>query len=202
MSFFTKELHNRMIYNRRMTRLTELLSFSLTDSHNILDLGCGDGKIDSLILNRRNDISIQGIDVLVRPNTFISVKEYDGKHIPYDDAAFDTVMSIDVLHHTDEPLAVLREMTRVSGKYIIIKDHIRTGFWTYFKLRMMDYVGNSHYNVRLPYNYQTTEQWNNMFENCGLKVIKYQTKLQLYTGVFHIFFDRDLHFLATLEKKI
>ena len=64
-----------------MTRLKEILSPMLEESAEILDLGCGDGKIDSYILEERKDIKIKGIDVLVRPDTYIDVMEYDGKTI-------------------------------------------------------------------------------------------------------------------------
>jgi trans-aconitate methyltransferase len=33
-----------------------------------LDVGCGDGTIDNLIMARRSDVKIEGIDPLVRPN--------------------------------------------------------------------------------------------------------------------------------------
>lgn len=196
----TKQFHNKVVYSRRMKRLTELLLPLLNDSKNVLDLGCGDGKIDSYLLQQRKTLSIQGIDVLVRPETYISVREYDGRTIPYEDGAFDTVMTVDVLHHTDNPLEIMKEMTRVSNKYVIIKDHIRGGYWTYLKLRAMDYVGNAHYNVRLPYNYQTSDQWNQMFRDCGLRIIEKKIQLNLYTGLLHLLFDRRLHFIAVLEK--
>ena len=200
MGIITKQLHNKIVYSRRMMRLTELLIPLLSDSYNVLDVGCGDGKIDSNILQQRKDIHIQGIDVLVRPETFIPVEEYDGETIPYKDNSFDTVITVDVLHHIDNPILVLKELTRVSSKYVIIKDHIRGGIWTYLKLRAMDYVGNAHYHVRLPYNYQSAEQWEKMFISCGLRIKEIKKQLNLYTGMLHFLFDRNLHFIAVLEK--
>ena len=200
MGIITEWFHNKVVYSRRMTRLTDLLLPLLLNSHNVLDVGCGDGRIDSYILEQRKDMHIQGIDVLVRPETFIPVKEYDGRIIPYDEGTFDTVMTVDVLHHTDEPLELLKEMTRVSSKYIVIKDHIRGGWLSYLKLRIMDYVGNAHYHVRLPYNYQTTRQWERMFSDCGLQVVEKKTKLNLYNGILHLLFDRNLHYIAILKK--
>ncbi|MBE5851354.1 MAG: class I SAM-dependent methyltransferase [Lachnospiraceae bacterium] len=200
MARITKIFHNKLVYSRRMIRLTELISPLLKDSKNVLDVGCGDGKIDSYLLEKNKDIRIQGIDVLVRSNTYINVKEYDGKNIPYDDGVFDTVMAIDVLHHTDSPNAIVSELVRVSSKYVIIKDHVKNGIISYLKLRAMDYVGNAHYHVRLPYNYQTAKQWKEIFENNGLKIVKTQRQLNLYTSIFHFLFDRQLHFIAVLEK--
>lgn len=200
MGIITEKFHNKLVYSRRMTRLTELLLPLLENSKNVLDVGCGDGRIDSLILGKRKDMSIHGIDVLVRQEIYIPVREYDGETIPYEDGTFDTVMTVDVLHHTDDPVQILKEMARVSSRYIIIKDHIRSNYLDYLKLRAMDYVGNAHYHVRLPYNYQTEEQWKRIFKACGLRVVKRKTQLNLYKGIFHLLFDRNLHLIVVLEK--
>ncbi len=200
MAELTKIFHNKLVYSRRMTRLTELLLPLLKDSKNILDVGCGDGKIDSYILEQDKNVTIRGIDVLVRPDTYIDVMEYDGKTIPYKDNSFDTIMIVDVLHHTDDPKAIVAELARVSSRYVIIKDHVKSGIISYIKLRAMDYVGNAHYHVRLPYNYQTEKQWRCIFETNDLKVVSMQRHLNLYTGIFHLLFDRELHFIAMLEK--
>jgi 2-polyprenyl-3-methyl-5-hydroxy-6-metoxy-1,4-benzoquinol methylase len=183
-----------------MQRLTELLLPLLENSSKVLDVGCGDGKIDSYLLTQNKNISIKGIDVLVRPDTYVEVEEYDGKIIPYEDNSYDTLMVIDVLHHTDKPSDMVAELARVSSKYVIIKDHMKSGWISYLKLRMMDYVGNAHYHVRLPYNYQTAEQWEKIFQDNKLKLVKIERHLNLYTGLFHILFDSNLHFIAVLEK--
>ena len=192
--------HDKFVYSRRMQRLTELLSEFLCDSREVLDVGCGDGMIDSLIM-KKLDIKIKGIDVLVRDKTYIPVYEYDGINIPVDDKGKpDTIMTIDVLHHTDDPALLLSVMTDRTKKYIIIKDHYCHGYLSYIKLRVMDYVGNAHYKVRLPYNYLSRKQWENLYEQNGLRIVKIQEKLNLYDGLLHLIFDKDLHFIVKLEK--
>src|SRR5689334_3260350 len=70
----------------------------------VLDVGCGDGTIDALIQQKRPDVSIRGVDVLLRPATRIPVDLFDGKKFPFDDGSFDTCLFVDVLHHTTDPL--------------------------------------------------------------------------------------------------
>lgn len=197
----TKVFHDKVVYSKRMSRLSELLTPLLSDSKSVLDVGCGDGKIDSLLLHKsKNNFDIKGIDVLVRPDTYIDVTEYDGSHIPYENNSFDTVIAIDVLHHTDDPGVVFAEMVRVAKSTIIVKDHVKSGWISYFKLRAMDYVGNAHYHVRLPYNYLTKRQWNDYIQKFKLKVVIEKTDLNLYEGILHFLFDRKLHIILKLEK--
>jgi 2-polyprenyl-3-methyl-5-hydroxy-6-metoxy-1,4-benzoquinol methylase len=117
------KLHNRLVFNRRVAVLTRHLGQMIPASASVLDVGCGDGSIAKLVLGERPDISIHGIDVLVRGILQIPVVQYDGKRIPHPDKSFDTVTFIDVLHHADDPLALLKDARRVARKCIIIKDH-------------------------------------------------------------------------------
>ena len=162
-------VHGKVVHNRRVSQLSRHLSELLPNDARVLDVGCGDGLIASLIKEKRPDILIEGIDVLVRSDTFIEVKEYDGKKIPFADGSFDAVMFVDVLHHTDDPLAVLREARRIASKALIIKDHTDDGFLSNQTLSFMDWVGNKPHGVRLPYNYWTSRQWNEAVKTLNLK---------------------------------
>ena len=78
---------------------------------------------------------------------------FDGKTIPFEDNSFDLVMFVDVLHHAEDPASLLAEAARVSRKYLLLKDHVRTGLVGKWTLRLMDWFGNAQHNVVLPYNY-------------------------------------------------
>jgi SAM-dependent methyltransferase len=195
---FTKKLHDLFVYDRRMDLLSEIIGKKLNDGEKILDIGCGDGKIDRLIMNRKS-VDISGVDVLVRDATYIPVNEYDGTLLPFADNAFDVAIFVDVLHHTDNPLGILQEAKRVARKRVIIKDHLREGAFAYHTLKFMDFVGNAHYGVRLPYNYLNKNEWDTLFKKVGLVCKEYNTKLRLYPFPFNLFFDRRLHFCAALS---
>jgi SAM-dependent methyltransferase len=167
----------------------------------ILDVGCGDGSIDRVILQQRPDLIIEGIDVLLRPESQIPIRPFDGSTIPHPDDSFDVVMFVDVLHHTVDPRALLREAVRV-GKAILIKDHCRDGLWAGPTLRFMDWVGNAHHGVALPYNYWTRAQWTAVFEELGLQAIEVNASLGLYPLPASWFFDRALHFVTSLEPVV
>ena len=191
-------LHEYAVVGRRVKVLSSALSSLIPPQARVLDIGCGDGKLDRFILRQRPDASIEGIDVLVRPKAQIPVRRFDGVTIPYPDSSFDAAMFIDVLHHTPDPLAILREARRVA-RVILIKDHFRNGFLADSTLRLMDWVSNARHGVALPYNYFSQWQWSDAFAELGLNVREIKTSLRLYPPPASWLFDRKLHFVARLE---
>jgi SAM-dependent methyltransferase len=192
-------LHERLVFSRR----TEVLAREIADcipkeANSVLDVGCGDGTIDGLLLRRRSALSIVGVDVLVRPKTHIVVQPFDGVHLPFDDRSFDVVLFLDVLHHTTDPMVLLTEAVRVARTAIVLKDHMRNGLFAYATLRFMDWVGNAHHQVTLPYNYWPRANWLHAFQSLGLHTYQWNEKLGLYPPPASWLFERKLHFVAGL----
>lgn len=195
---FLETLHHRWISNRRACILSRRLAQVIPADCSVLDVGCGDGQIAKLISNRRPDLKIRGVDVLLREETWIPVSQFDGQKLPADDDSVDVVMLIDVLHHTEDPMVLLREAKRVARKAIVLKDHTRDGLLAGATLRWMDQVGNQRYGVALPYNYWKRQQWLDAFEPLKLKLDLWQSKLGIYPWPAQPIFDRSLHFVARL----
>jgi SAM-dependent methyltransferase len=192
-------LHEKLVFGRRVSVLAGHLADLLPRKAKVLDVGCGDGTIDCLITQQSPGVSIVGIDVLVRPNAKIPVRPFDGIHIPYPNASFDAVMLVDVLHHADDPLLLLQEAMRV-GRSIVIKDHLRQGLLASATLRFMDWVGNAHHGVALPYNYWSKAEWDAAFDAVGLKRMEIRLSLGLYPAPASWIFERGLHFIGRFER--
>lgn len=194
-------LHTTLVFGRRVRKLAEALSSMVPDGSRVLDVGCGDGQISAQVAARRHNVSIVGIDVLLRPEQSIPVTLFDGTTIPFEDDSFDVVMFVDVLHHAEDPTALLAEAARVSQKYLLLKDHVRTGFVGKWTLRLMDWFGNAQHNVVLPYNYLSGPEWDEAYKTVGLQPVKTLSRLQLYPNPANWIFGRGLHFITLLEKK-
>lgn len=140
-----------------------------------------------------------GVDVLPRERggTFVL---FDGERLPFRNGAYDVAMLVDVLHHTTDPLCLLREAKRVARR-VIIKDHLVKGLAARATLRFMDRIGNARFGVALPCNYLDDTQWRELFDRAGLTLRDRVANLGLYRLPFSWLFDRQLHFVATLESR-
>jgi SAM-dependent methyltransferase len=196
---FLERIHGGYVCNRRVRVLSGHLAELIPPHARVLDVGSGDGLLAHAIAQRRTDIEMSGIDVLVRSHTHIPVRQFDGKRIPHEEASFDVVMFVDVLHHSEDSNFLLREAVRVARKALVIKDHILTGFLAGTTLQLMDWVGNRRHGVALPFNYWTEQQWRQALDTLQLKTNVWNNRLRLYPWPARWVFERSLHFVARLE---
>jgi SAM-dependent methyltransferase len=193
------KVHGGFVSPRRIGRLAQKIAELVPAGARILDVGCGDGRVAFEVSKLRPDVRLEGIDVLIRKETLIPVTRFDGERIPYEDASFDVVMLIDVLHHANDPQVLLREAKRVARQAVVIKDHTRAGFLAGPRLRFMDWVGNARHGVVLPYNYWSRNRWHSELKNLGLVVDQWSEKLHLYPWWANWLFGCSLHFIARLK---
>src|SRR6266436_5360303 len=182
--------HRAFVFQRRTRVLAEMLAAQIPAGASVLDIGCGDGTIGSLIAQLRPDISIQGVEFMVRPGCRIACRAFDGNSLPFQDASFDVCVFVDVLHHTQDPAVLLREAVRVSRSFVLLKDHLDENFLDDATLRFMDWVGNRPHGVVLAYNYQSRSQWANCCSKCGLVETTWTTRVPLYPPPFSLLVGR------------
>jgi SAM-dependent methyltransferase len=194
--------HLGYIQNRRAYVLAEQLSSLIPHNTTLLDVGCGDGRLSARILESRGDTAIKGVDILARSQSYFPVDLFDGQTIPAADGSFDVVMFVDVLHHTEDPMILLREATRVARRHIIIKDHLLDRPLAKTTLRFMDSIGNARYGVATPYNYWHERKWRQAFEDIGLTVGFWTSDFQLYPKTLNLLFGGTLHFIARLDVSV
>lgn len=194
--------HRTFVHSRRVRVLAEELSRAMMVSGDWLDVGCGDGRIDQLIMQKRDDLRISGVDVSARSSAMIPVRSFDGLTIPCESASYDGVMIVDVLHHTTHAKELLSEIVRVARRQIVIKDVVADSWLEGKLLAFMDVVGNRPYDVPCPFTFLSTVQWSELFGSLGFQSPAYQRGFRLYPFPFTYVFDGRLHFVAVLNKPV
>jgi 2-polyprenyl-3-methyl-5-hydroxy-6-metoxy-1,4-benzoquinol methylase len=98
---------------------------------NMLDVGCGVGNYHPYFA--QDVASLSGVDVSAaciqtasERNANVSYKVYDGKRLPYDDASFDVVYTICVMHHVPPSqwqafASELRRVVRPGGLALVFE---------------------------------------------------------------------------------
>ena len=141
-------------YDRRWRRyiahtLTFLkVSVACCPSDRILDVGCGTGEFERLILSEHPEQPMVGVDISEK--MLSAARQKNSTHssatflranasaLPFPDNSFDLVVSASAFHYFDQPMASLREMRRVlaPGGSVVILDWCKD----YLICRLFDFV--------------------------------------------------------------
>jgi SAM-dependent methyltransferase len=178
----------------------------------LLDVGCGNGLISEM--SKRHFREVQLLDVVnyVSPEVKLPFLPYrEGQKLPFE-RAYDTVFLLTVLHHSNDPLTLLKETWKVTGKRLIIIESVfgvheqsPTGKYELanFEEReqiayavFVDWLYNRvlHDDIPVPYNFTTPQKWRETFSKLGMRLAESKNLGQ------DIEIAPELHFLFVLDK--
>jgi len=93
----------------------------------VLDAGCGEGFTLSHFEEKNIGKNLEGVDFLStaikigkKLHPKLALKQGDIYKLPYKDSQFDLVLCTEVLEHLENPEKALKELKRVTKKYIIL----------------------------------------------------------------------------------
>lgn len=99
----------------------------------VLDIACGTGEFERLLLNEYSKQKIVGVDISENMLAIakqkcaafpqVSFHQASAENLPFADNTFDVIVSASSFHYFDNPIGVLTEMRRVlkpDGKVIIL----------------------------------------------------------------------------------
>lgn len=105
--------------------LLNLIASKKVDS--VLDVGCGEGFTLNCLKEHGIGKRLEGIEHSIgaielgkKAYPDIKIKQGDIYKLPYQDNSFDLVLCTEVLEHLDNPSKALKELIRVSNKYLVI----------------------------------------------------------------------------------
>jgi SAM-dependent methyltransferase len=195
-------LHFELIHGRRITGLAACFAEVLPRDATVLDVGSGDGYLATEIMKRRPDLTISGVDIIPRREAFIPVDLFDGHRLPYDDGSYDVVMFSDVLHHTTNQRELLTEAGRVARRSVVVKDHLNERRVDEWCLRVMDWFGNRHNDVPLPYDYWPDDRWRSELDRAGIEVDHVDQRIRVYPQPLQAVFGRGLHVVISGRPRV
>lgn len=120
--------------------LYDAAEFRKHEGERVLEIGCGTGS--DLLQFAKNGARATGIDFTEkhvelarhRVGELAVVHQADARHLPFENESFDYVYSHGVLHHSDEPEQIVREMFRVLRPGGRVNVHVYA-LWSYITLR-------------------------------------------------------------------
>ncbi len=164
----------RMHTNNLQMTLNTFKSLNLKNNDRVLEIGPGAAAHVPLILNTAKNISYHGLDIselmvqeaqninienISKKNAFFHL--YDGTHIPFPDALFDKVMTVNTIYFWEHPDKLLKEIKRVMKTKAV--------FCICFgKKEFMEQLPFTKYGFRL----YSSEKAQELITNAGFEILK------------------------------
>lgn len=149
----------------RAEYFTSLFADHLEPASRVLDIGGGWGFYAAPLEKRGHDLTV--LDVVKPGFQRAPVIIYDGGKMPFEDKSFDASILVTMLHHTPDPVSILKEALRVTRKKIIVIEdvynHSIGKFWTILR--------DQFYNVEYfghPCQFKRSCEWVDLFKGLGL----------------------------------
>ncbi|WP_204080859.1 class I SAM-dependent methyltransferase [Mycobacterium riyadhense] len=106
------------VLGKRLESQAQMLGDHINRGDTVLDVGCETGHLCKYLADMHG-ATATGIDVHDARTIPIDFSVFDGRSIPFEDNAFDHVVLSFVLHHCNDPMALIKECRRVARRSII-----------------------------------------------------------------------------------
>ena len=155
----------------------------------VLDLGAGEGTV-SAVAAESLGVAVTGVDVVAYGDASRPLDLYDGRTLPYADGRFDATLVVFVLHHSEDPAAVLREAVRVTGGAVVVLETVWTARWQKPWLERLDRLVNRLRSGAAideePLDIRSDAEWRRVFTREGIAVRASETFPGLHPQALYV----------------
>jgi SAM-dependent methyltransferase len=159
--------------NRAIRSLNRVQKFLYGTS--VLDLGCGDGMLLKLLNEKYDVLGVDVTDYRYDENKYLPfLQNVEGSLLKLKNKSFDNTILWTVLHHSDNPILLLKEAIRVTRYRIIIVEGYIDDPQIYQVNCFLDWFANrpgKGETVNVPLNFHTTAWWRQQFRDLGCRKI-------------------------------
>lgn len=188
------------LYRQRVLEQIQQLIRPLGPLDTALDFGSGDGFFASQWQGGDVVRRVTAVDVVERKSSLFVPQLYDGKRLPFDDSSFELAYAIDVLHHCPDPSNALRDVSRCSRRYLLIKDHTYRSAMGKLTLGVLDELGNRRFGIPSPYLYQRGWEWVEQIESDGWRRLSLIHPSKCHAGLLGVA-TNTLQFVGLWERE-
>lgn len=162
------------LMRRRAVSKWNWISQHLDCPSRILDLGAGEGFVGAEAA-KSTGAEIVLADVIDLNQTSLPLVRYDGRNLPFSDNYADVILLSYVLHHCEEPRAVLDEVRRVAADRVIVLESVVENqadrMWLSFADRLANRLRSGGEMKEDMLHFDTVYGWRRQFKNAGFTVV-------------------------------
>jgi SAM-dependent methyltransferase len=144
----------------------------------ILDLGAGEGYV-GVEASKEHGNQVTLADVVDFNRTSLPLILYDGRRLPFETDRFGAALLVFVLHHTEDPDTVLREVRRVTrsgGRVAMMESVVENrldAWWLPFADRWANRLrsGGQMSAQEEHLHFRSTAAWRDSFSDAGFEVV-------------------------------
>jgi hypothetical protein len=187
-------------YRARTFGIVRSLISELGTIDQAIDVGAGDGWAAKTLMEEGLILQCRPVDILRRQEVVLEPLLYDGTTLPFEDRSMTLAYAIDAAHHAADPVRFVRELARVSRRWVVLKDHTYRSVIGAWMLRLLDEIGNRRFAIGSPGHYQAGDSWFAVLRGEGFVLRKIVHPARCHIGALGAATNR-LQFVASFERQ-